>query len=291
MTPEQLRDVVLHLLHEVAPGAAIGDLSPDDRLSDALQLDALDFLSFIIAVHETLGVDVPERDYPQLATLGGCVDYLAGARGERGRAESRAGSSAWAGMPQDPEIAEGARSADARDVGDIPTPGNRPASLLDAAPGTMLGARMGMLIRHLMQRDVVTLRVTDTLGLADDIMELGRIRHLPVVSANVVVGIVSQRDLYRAAVSSMLQMSRSEEREWLGKIPVVNVMASNVVTVAPEATIHTAIELMLSNRIGCLPVVEHGKLVGLISETDCLRYLAHVLGTFEEKAGLPELPQ
>jgi acyl carrier protein len=82
MTPEQLRDVILHLLQQVAPGAEFGNLSPD-RLRDALQLDAFDFLSFIIAVHETFRVDVPERDYPQLATLGGCVDYLARARGER----------------------------------------------------------------------------------------------------------------------------------------------------------------------------------------------------------------
>jgi acetoin utilization protein AcuB len=148
-----------------------------------------------------------------------------------------------------------------------------------------------MLVRDLMQRDVATLRVTDTLGLADDIMELGRIRHLPVVSADVVVGVVSQRDLYRAAVSSMLQMPRSAEREWLGRIPVVNVMSPKVVTVAADASIHTAIELMLSHRIGCLPVVEHGKLVGLVSESDCLRYLARVLGISEEKAGLPELPQ
>jgi len=148
-----------------------------------------------------------------------------------------------------------------------------------------------MLIREIMQREVATLRVTDTLGLADDIMELGRIRHLPVLSGGVVVGIVSQRDLYRAAVSSMLQMSRSEEREWLGKIPVVNVMSSKLVAIAPDATIHRAADLMLSNRIGCLPVIEYGKLVGLVSETDCLRHLAHVLGISEEKAGLPELSQ
>jgi CBS domain-containing membrane protein len=150
---------------------------------------------------------------------------------------------------------------------------------------------MCMLVRDLMHRDVATLRVTDTLGLADDIMELGRIRHLPVVSAGVVVGVVSQRDLYRAAVSSMLQMPRSEEREWLGKIPVVNVMSANVVTVAPDAPMQTAVELMLSHRIGCLPVVEHGKLVGLVSETDCLRFLASILGISDEKAGLPELRQ
>ncbi len=148
-----------------------------------------------------------------------------------------------------------------------------------------------MLVRDLMQREVATLRVSDTLGLADDIMQLGRIRHLPVLSAGVVVGIVSQRDLYRAAVSSMLQMQRSAEREWLAKIPVQAVMSPNVITVAPGNTMQVAVELMLQHRIGCLPVVEHGKLVGLVSESDCLRYLARVLGISEEKAGLPELPQ
>src|SRR4029450_4591586 len=141
-----------------------------------------------------------------------------------------------------------------------------------------------MLVRDLMQRDVATLRVTDTLGLADDIMELGRIRHLPVVSAGGVVGVVSQRDLYRAAVSSMLQMPRSEEREWLPKIPVIPVMSTNTVTIAPDAPVQMAVHLMLTHRIGCLPVVEHGKLVGLISETDCLPDLARALAVCDERA-------
>ena len=142
-----------------------------------------------------------------------------------------------------------------------------------------------------MQREVETLKASESLGLAEDIMHLGRIRHLPVVSAGVVVGIVSQRDLYRAAASCMLQLRRSTEREWLACIPVRAVMTRDVITVAPGDTIHTAVELMLRHRIGCVPVVEHGKLVGLVSETDCLRYLARVLGISEEKAGLPELPQ
>ena len=148
-----------------------------------------------------------------------------------------------------------------------------------------------MLVRDLMQREVATLKAGESLGLAEDIMQLGRIRHLPVVLAGVVVGIVSQRDLYRAAMSCMLQVRRSREREWLSSIPVRAVMTTDVITVAPDDTIHTAVELMLRHRIGCVPVVEHGKLVGLISETDCLRQLARVLGISEEKASLPELPQ
>ena len=73
--------------------------------------------------------------------------------------------------------------------------------------------------------------------------------------------------------------------------PVRSVMSANVFTIAPDASVHKAVEMMLTHRIGCLPVVEHGKLVGLVSETDCLRYLAHVLGISEQKDGLPELPQ
>ena len=148
-----------------------------------------------------------------------------------------------------------------------------------------------MFIRDLMQREVVTLRASDTLGLAEDIMQLARIRHLPVLSAGIVVGIVSQRDLYRAAVSSMLQLKRSAEREWLASVPVRAVMSPNVVTAAPDDSVHTAVKLMLRHRIGCLPVIEHGKLVGLVSETDCLRHLARLFGIAEEKAGLPELQQ
>jgi CBS domain-containing protein len=148
-----------------------------------------------------------------------------------------------------------------------------------------------MLVRDLMQRDVVTLKLGDSLGLAEDIMELGRIRHLPVTSGGVVVGVVSQRDLYRAAVSSMLRMSRSAERQWLAEIPVHNVMSDDVYTIEPDASVQRAVDVMLARRIGCLPVVEHGKLVGLLSETDCLRYLARVLGISEAKEGLPELPQ
>src|SRR5262249_19188648 len=129
-----------------------------------------------------------------------------------------------------------------------------------------------MLVRDLMEREVTTLKASESLGLADDIMQLGRIRHLPVLSGGVLVGIVSQRDLYRAGMSSMLQMRRSAERDWLAGIPVQAVMTTDVITVAPDDTVHAAVELMLRHRIGCVPVVEHGRLVGLLSESDCLRH-------------------
>jgi CBS domain-containing protein len=147
-----------------------------------------------------------------------------------------------------------------------------------------------MLVRDLMQREVVTLGAEDRLDLADDIMRLGRIRHLPVVENGRVVGILSQRDLFRAAVSSLLQLRHAEEREWLARIPVRAVMTTEVFTIPPGATARAAVGVMLEKRVGCLPVVDaHGALVGLVSETDCLRHLAHVLDIAETKMQLAEL--
>jgi CBS domain-containing membrane protein len=134
-----------------------------------------------------------------------------------------------------------------------------------------------MNVRDLMQREVVTLDVKDTLDLADDIMRLGRIRHLPVMADGAVVGVVSQRDLFRAGVSCLLQLGHRAEQEWLSRISLAAVMTPGVVTVAPDTSIRKAAELMLERKIGCLPVTDGGKLVGLLSETDCLRYLAHML--------------
>jgi CBS domain-containing protein len=148
-----------------------------------------------------------------------------------------------------------------------------------------------MFVADLMQCEVVTLQASDTLDLADDIMRLGRIRHLPVVVGERVVGILSQRDLFRAAISSLLQPQYATEREWLARIPVHEVMTAPVVTAAPTLPVRAAVDLMLAARIGCLPVVNDGVLVGLVSETDFLRHLAHVLELAETKERLPEFRQ
>jgi CBS domain-containing protein len=147
-----------------------------------------------------------------------------------------------------------------------------------------------MLVRDLMQTDVVTLNADDHLDLADDIMSLGRIRHLPVLAEGKLVGLLSQRDLYRAAISSLLQLNRATQQEWLAKVPVRAVMTTNVVTVAPGEPSRKAVGLMLERKIGCLPVVDQGELVGLLGESDCLRHLARLLEIAAEKERLPELP-
>ena len=145
-----------------------------------------------------------------------------------------------------------------------------------------------MTVRDLMETEVVTLNSTDTLSLADDIMRLGRIRHLPVVSGKRLVGILTQRDLFRAAISSVLRLRPAAERDWLLKIHVSEVMTSAVVSVAPSASIRSAVMLMVEKQIGCVPVVADDALVGLLTETACLRYLGHLLDLSDAKLHLPE---
>lgn len=140
-----------------------------------------------------------------------------------------------------------------------------------------------LLVRDLMTADVATLRDTDHLDLADDLMRLGRIRHTPVLRGEQLVGIVSQRDLFRAAVSSVLDFRRAAEREWLAKIRVAEVMSHPVLTAEPDWPVVRAVDYMLAKRVGCLPVVEGGHLVGMLSERDCLTLLARLLG--EQPAG------
>ncbi len=83
MTKDEIRTVVLRSLGEIAPEADPATVKPDVGFRDQLDLDSMDFLNFVIALHQALGVDIPEADYPRLATLDGCVEYLARAAPRR----------------------------------------------------------------------------------------------------------------------------------------------------------------------------------------------------------------
>ncbi len=82
MSEDQIRTVVLNLLGEIAPEADLTAIKADKRLRDQLDIDSMDALNFFIAVDAALGIDIPESDYPKLATLDSIVKYLtaAGAR-------------------------------------------------------------------------------------------------------------------------------------------------------------------------------------------------------------------
>jgi acyl carrier protein len=81
VTRDEIRATVLDTLAGIAPEIDPAAVLPDVDLRDQLDIDSMDFLNFVIALHERLGVDIPERDYPRLGTLDAIVDYVAGAAG------------------------------------------------------------------------------------------------------------------------------------------------------------------------------------------------------------------
>jgi CBS domain-containing protein len=126
-------------------------------------------------------------------------------------------------------------------------------------------------VSEVMQAEVATLAPHDRLDLADDVMRLGRVRHMPVIEAGRVVGLVSARDTLAASLTKSLEFDLSSRRAFLRSIEVAEVMATDLVTVEPDATLREAAALMVQRKIGALPVVKpDGILMGLITETDLL---------------------
>ncbi|MCX8117685.1 MAG: CBS and ACT domain-containing protein [Desulfobacterota bacterium] len=124
------------------------------------------------------------------------------------------------------------------------------------------------------------------------------IRHLPVVDKDgQLVGIVTDRDIREAAPSDATLLSVQELNYLLGKLKVASFMTpkEKLITITPDTLIEEAVKLMRDHKIGCLPVVEEGKLYGIFTETDALDHLVDIFGTnqkgtrltiaFEDKPG------
>jgi len=125
-------------------------------------------------------------------------------------------------------------------------------------------------VRDVMTAEVTTLKRNEKLTLADDLMHLGRIRHLPVLDddGEQLVGIVSQRDLFRSALAKALGYGESAQRKLLDTFSVKEVMITDVITTTPDTPLIEAARVLMEHKIGCLPVVENGRLVGIVTEGD-----------------------
>ncbi len=130
-------------------------------------------------------------------------------------------------------------------------------------------------VSDLMSREVVTIDANESLSIADDIMQLGRIRHMPVVDGEGdLIGILSQRDLFRGALAMTLGFGKHAQNRMLDSLRAKEVMKSEVETIEPNASIADAAEIMLRRKIGCLVVVEAQEIVGILTESDFVRYVA-----------------
>jgi CBS domain-containing protein len=130
------------------------------------------------------------------------------------------------------------------------------------------------IVRDIMQRKVVTISAGDRLSTVEDIMTLGHVRHMPVVHAGKLVGVVSERDLLRASLSNLTEFGTEQRRAFLHVVEIKRVMSTPPIVIGPENSVEDAARVMAEHRIGCLPVVDVDTLVGMLTETDVLRCFA-----------------
>lgn len=145
-----------------------------------------------------------------------------------------------------------------------------------------------MKVKEIMTTELVTLRKTHTLDLVEDIMSWQCIRHVPIVDEHDrLVGLVTHRDLLRASISSLAKMSEKDQREIYRTVPVTEIMRTKVSTVTPDTDLRDAAAMMIDEKLGCLPVLDGRRLVGIITEADFLTLAWEAMGLegFPKKNG------
>jgi acetoin utilization protein AcuB len=153
-------------------------------------------------------------------------------------------------------------------------------------------------MRERIQRNPVTIHPDASFFEARSLIHDKGIRHLPVVDKeNRLLGIVTESDIREAGPSDVAMLSVKELTDLLGTLKVSELMVprEKVITITPDTLIEEAIQLMHDNKIGCLPVIDQGKLYGIFTETDALAHLVDIFGSkqkgtrltvvLEDKAG------
>jgi CBS domain-containing membrane protein len=125
---------------------------------------------------------------------------------------------------------------------------------------------------------LITLEPLDSLKTARETMAGYRIRHLPIVTGDMeFVGLLSQRDILMASISRFADLDLKVRDQIESGIPIAEVMTTEVVTVSPNTPLTQAGDLLLEHKFGCLPVLEHGKLHGILTETDFVKLALRLL--------------
>jgi acetoin utilization protein AcuB len=135
-----------------------------------------------------------------------------------------------------------------------------------------------MLVKKWMTEKVITVDQNDILSEAINILKRNRIRRMPVLDGDRLVGIVSDRDLKEASPSKATSLDIWELHYLMSKIKVKDIMTMNPITISPDSTIEKAALIMHDKKIGGLPVVENNSLTGIITESDIFDALINITG-------------
>lgn len=135
-----------------------------------------------------------------------------------------------------------------------------------------------MVVRNVMTSNPFTVSPDTTIAEALAIMREKGIRRLPVMKGGKLIGIVTKRRLLEVSPSPATTLSVFEMNYLLAKTVVKDIMTKNVLTVSPDALLEQAAVLMADNNIGGLPVIDNGRLVGIITEKDIFQSFVEILG-------------
>jgi acetoin utilization protein AcuB len=135
-----------------------------------------------------------------------------------------------------------------------------------------------MFVGERMSKPVITVTQDMPINEAVNLMQREKIRRAPVIHAGKMVGIVSEKDLLNASPSPATSLSVWEINYLLSKITVKDMMTKTVISVEEDTPIEAAARIMSDNKIGGLPVLRGGKLVGIITETDLFKILLELMG-------------
>jgi len=133
------------------------------------------------------------------------------------------------------------------------------------------------LVRDFMSTMVTTVPYTARLLEAALTLRRTSFRHLPIVDGDKLVGIITDRDIHRFAPSLLSKITQEEYNAIFENTPLERVMTRNPLTVEPGTSVQEVVEILHSRKLGCVPVVENGKLVGIVTVTDMLRLLYSLL--------------
>ena len=137
-------------------------------------------------------------------------------------------------------------------------------------------------VRDYMTSDPQTLDMKSTLLNAVLLLRRSELRHIPILDNDRLVGVLSDRDVARWAPSLLTSLTPQEYNRVFEETPVGKVMTRNPISVSPDAPLAEAVNLMYKHRLGCLPVLEAGRLSGIITVTDMLRALYDLIGSPQE---------
>lgn len=145
-----------------------------------------------------------------------------------------------------------------RAVSNVRTPGPKPAS-------------RRRFVRDLMTETVYVLSPSDDLATLYDLMDFRRVRHVPIVQDGELVGLVTSTELSRCALGKLEGLTLSAERDMLRRSRVRDIMSVEPDTIDPDSPLDEAAGILLENKVGCVPVVEGLRLVGILTEADFVR--------------------